>query len=302
MKRVSVVAGLAVVLAFVLGGVARAAVKKTTGQSRSEVVHFWTDSRMNAAVPVERAGKGAANAGKPTATPYPFTALTPPQPYTTFPTNTNGKVYFTEGKTNYVCSGTALSSSNLSVVWTAGHCVNKGGGAFHTNWMFVPAYLNGQAPYGKFTARQLFSTPGWVNSGDFRYDVGAAAVATSSTTGTKLTSALGGGRTLAAGGSVLNAPTQYVLYGYPAAKPFNGETLRGCQAPLGLLDPNSAAPKPMGVGCNMTGGSSGGAWLNPSGQVISVNSFGYQTLKDVMFGPQQDAAATDVYSAAASLN
>jgi hypothetical protein len=270
-----------------------AAVGKATGQSRAAVVHYWTDARMNDAIPVERAGKPqAGKPGGPNATTYPYTALTQQTPYTSSPTNTNGKVYFTEGNANYVCSGTALVNS---VVWTAGHCVNAGPGAFHTNWMFVPAYLNGAAPYGKFTAKNLYSTPGWAGAGDFRYDLGAAAVNTSDTTRETLTKTLGGGRQLLTDGRPL---ANYTLYGYPAAKPFNGQTLRGCDSPFGLFDPYSAEPKPIGVGCNMTGGSSGGAWLNSSGEVVSVNSFGYSSYRNVMFGPQQGSAAADLYAAA----
>lgn len=297
LRRLHAVVLIAVFLVLALGSVAHAAaVGKATGQTRADVLHYWTDAKMKDAVPVERAAKPNAGKPGPSAPTYPYTALTPGTPYTSFPTNTNGKVYFTEGRTNYVCSGTALASSNQSVVWTAGHCVNAGPGAFHTNWMFVPAYLNGAAPYGRFTASRLFSTPGWTGSGDFRYDLGAAAVGTSSTSGQKLTVALGGGRTLSTGASVL---TSYTLYGYPQAKPFNGQTLRGCAAPFGLLDPYATAtPQPMGVGCNMTGGSSGGAWLNSSGQVVSVNSFGYTSYKNVMFGPQQGTEAADLLAAA----
>jgi hypothetical protein len=40
----------------------------------------------------------------------------------------HGKVFFSDGAYNYVCSGTALTSGNESVVWTAGHCVNEGPG------------------------------------------------------------------------------------------------------------------------------------------------------------------------------
>jgi len=273
-----------------------AAVGKATGQSRAAIVHYWTDARMKNAIPAERAGKPqAGKPGGPKRVTYPYTALTPPTPYTSSPTNTNGKVYFTEGNTNYVCSGTALASANSSVVWTAGHCVNAGPGAFHTNWMFVPAYLNGTTPYGKFTATNLYSTPGWVGARDFRYDLGAAAVNTSTTSGLKLTTALSGGRQLRTGGPVL---ANYTLYGYPAASPFHGQTLRGCSSPFGLFDPYSAEPKPIGVGCDMTGGSSGGAWLNGAGEVVSVNSFGYSTYRNVMFGPQQGSAAADLYAAA----
>ncbi len=161
--------------------------------------------------------------------------------------------------------------------------------------MFVPAYLDGSAPYGRFTASKLFSTSGWVGAGDFRYDLGAAAVSTSDTSALDLTTAVGGGRTLRAGASVR---ASYTLYGYPQGSPFDGRTLRGCASPFGLFDPYSAEPKPIGVGCNMTGGSSGGAWLNDAGEVVSVNSFGYSSYPDVMFGPQQGSDAAGLFAAA----
>ena len=69
-----------------------------------------------------------------------------PPPYTSQPTSTNGKVFFTDDGLNYVCSGTAVLSGNRSTVWTAGHCVHDGASGFHTNWAFVPAYADGSAP------------------------------------------------------------------------------------------------------------------------------------------------------------
>lgn len=296
MRRMGIIGLLAAVAVIALSAVAHAApVSKATGQSRADVLRYWTAARMKAAVPVEQKQPGAVPAKKTT---YPYTAVTPSTPYTSFPTNTNGKVFFTEGRIDYVCSGTALQSGNESVVWTAGHCVNDGAGTFHTNWAFVPAYLSGDAPYGRFTAQQLLTTSGWSTSGDYRYDVGAAVVGTSSTSGATLTGGLGGGRALRTGASVL---TSYTLYGYPAGRPFDGKTLRGCAAPFGLFDPySSTAPQPIGVGCNMTGGSSGGAWLNAAGEVVSVNSFGYTQLKNVMFGPQLGTEAAGLYAQAAA--
>ena len=92
-----------------------------------------------------------------------------PPPYTSAPTRTNGKVFFSDGGSNYVCSGTAVLSGNKSTVWTAGHCVHDGASGFHTNWSFVPAYADGSAPYGEWTARNLLTTSGWANGGDFSY-------------------------------------------------------------------------------------------------------------------------------------
>lgn len=70
-----------------------------------------------------------------------------------------GKIFFTLGGANYVCSGNSVTAANKSTVSTAGHCVNEGPGAYATNFVFVPAYLNGAAPYGKWTAKALYSPP-----------------------------------------------------------------------------------------------------------------------------------------------
>ena len=230
---------------------------------------------------------GANNGRRPKAA-FPFSSHEAAQPYPAM----QGKVFFTEAGVNYVCSGTALTSSNRSVVWTAGHCVNDGAGTFHTNWAFVPAYRNGSAPYGTWSARNLWTSSGWHGSGDFSYDVGAAAVATSG--GQSLTDVVGG-RGIAFNYS---RNQSFVDYGYPAAPPFDGSKLWVCEA-AHATDDTSASPATMGIGCDMTGGSSGGGWT-VGNNVYSVNSYGYSNQPNVMYGPYQGTVAQGVYNAAQS--
>ncbi len=79
--------------------------------------------------PAGRAPRSPApSARKPGGGPTPSAAII----------KSTGKVFFTLGGVNYVCSGSATSSGNKDVVSTAGHCVNEGPGAFATNWAFVP--------------------------------------------------------------------------------------------------------------------------------------------------------------------
>lgn len=87
-----------------------------------------------------------------------------------------GKVFFTLGGTDYVCSANSVASTNRSTVSTAGHCLNEGPGAFATRFTFVPAYLNGAAPYGKWTARALYAPTEWSSSGNMQYDTGFAVM------------------------------------------------------------------------------------------------------------------------------
>lgn len=258
---------------------------KRVTQSRAAVVKYWTKERMRNAKPADQAidARGRVLRAAAAFDSYEHPTPYPPQ---------HGKVFFTLGGTNYVCSGTSLNSSNGSVVWTAGHCVNEGPGAYATNWAFVPAYRDGSAPYGTWTARALLSTTQWASGGDISYDVGAAVMNTSG--GNTLNSTVGGR------GIAFNyARNQfYRSYGYPAAPPFTGERLWVCESQLSHSDP-STSPQTMAIGCDMTGGSSGGGWL-VGNNVYSVNSYGYLTEPNVMYGPYQGAAAQSLYSSASS--
>lgn len=257
-------------------------------QTRAKILRYWTPERMQNAKPADRLGgqspKARPGGGGKTA----GTAVEVPPPYPSAP----GKVFFSDGTWNYVCSGTALVSSNQSVVWTAGHCVNEGPGAFYTNFMFVPAYRDGAGPYGSFASSKLLTTSGWRNSGEFGVDEGAAVVGKN-----------GSGQTLSQ--AVAELPVvfnssrnqSYNVYGYPAAKRFSGQRLYVCNTAWSLND-TSTSPATMGVPCNMTGGSSGGGWVTSSGAVASVVSYGYSSLKNVLFGPHQESEAQQLYSAA----
>jgi V8-like Glu-specific endopeptidase len=297
--------------------------------SRAEVLDFWTKARRKAAVPVDvevpigsLGGAEQALSGGPAgevaaeepsgpvvwkasssaegfssgAGPYPYSSGEVSVAYTAYPYSTHGKVFFTDPSTggNYVCSGTAVTSQNESVVWTAGHCVHGGGtgAGWMTNWTFVPAYKDGARPLGTWVATQLFASSGWVTAGDFGYDMAAAIVAPDAA-GTSLTDAVGGR------GIQWNQPDQqtYHSYGYPAASPFTGGRLRYCDSALGERDPyyGGLGPDPLAIGCDMTGGSSGGGWVNDNGILLSLNSYGYDGLTDVMHGPYFGVAAQNLY-------
>jgi hypothetical protein len=285
---------IAVIAAAAFPGVASAfPVAHPSGQSSDSVARYWTAERMQRAVPVDRASLPVAASGKPSKGGGSTSAASAEvsQPYP----SAYGKVFFTSNSgVNYVCSGSALLSANESLVWTAGHCVNEGPGAFYTNFLFVPAYRDGTAPYGKFAASELLTTSGWLAGGQWGVDLGAAVVGTNAA-----------GQTLSAAVDeapiVFDAPRNqaYRLYGYPAAKKFSGQRLRVCQTAWSL-DDGSATPATMGVGCDMTGGSSGGPWVTEAGAVASVVSYSYRSLANVLFGPHLEFEAQSLYAAASS--
>lgn len=257
----------------------------TTKAQQARVIDYWTPARMRAAIPREAKINPKAKGGKPGGGGGSAKAVQVPVD------SREGKVFFTMGGSNYVCSGTATTSSNADVVTTAGHCLNEGPGAYATNFAFVPAYLDGARPYGTWAAETLLTTTQWASSGDFNHDVGFAVMAENSS-GQSLT------------GVVSSYPIAFNLgyglnfdaYGYPAATPYDGQTLWKCS---GVAGRDTRGTTDHRLPCSMTGGSSGGGWIT-SGKLNSVNSFGYRGEKDVMYGPYFGNVEQSVYQAAAT--
>jgi V8-like Glu-specific endopeptidase len=273
----------------------------TTSTQTQRVLRFWTADRMKRATPMERLLKPRSDRlrfverGKPQVV----------QPLS-FPngggawtgggavTRTVGRVFFTYQGRTASCSGNAVTSGNKSTVITAGHCV-KLDGAWHTNWVFVPGYNNGNRPYGTWTARQTLATAQWAASEDINHDVGAAVV--NQLNGQSLTDVVG------AQGIAFNQARGQAMYsfGYPAASPYNGERLIYCS---GTVINDFLLSSDIGMNCNMTGGSSGGPWFlgfsesTGTGTLNSVNSFKYNFLPNYMFGPYFGASAQSLYNQA----
>ena len=267
-------------------GAGAAAVGGKADKSPEESARYWTDARMKDAKPREKARPGGGGGGAT----KPWAAFEP----ATYPAQ-HGKVFFTDGGSRYVCSGTAVTKGSASIVWTAGHCVWKDDGSGPvSDFIFIPAYKNGTEPEGRFGATGLYTSAGWKNNGEFGVDVGAVTVG-SNAAGESLSQAVGG-RAIVFGSSRVQS---YQVIGYPAAGKFNGQTMRICNTAW-LRDDTSTNPDALGVSCDMTGGSSGGGWLNGTGGLVSNVSYGYGSLKNVLFGPYLPTGgeAQSVYAAA----
>jgi hypothetical protein len=223
------------------------------------------------------------------------------------PATTTGKVFFTttgNGRTeNWVCSGSTVNSNGKDVVFTAGHCVYGSlggevpGERWHTNWVFVPDYWYGYAPYGVWTAKNLATLTNYYVYQDEGDDIGAAVMNTN-TYGQHIVNVVGGQ------GLAWNWPASEYVYdfGYPAAPPFNGLSLQYCNGyEFGWPYVSST----MGLNCNFTGGSSGGPWLaffgGEFGYVNGVNDFGYTSLPGYIFSAYFGTNADNLYNAVANL-
>jgi len=268
--------------------------------SDAAVRAFWTPQRMRSAQPMDLI-KVLPGQLKTVAKGLPVQIQSIPNGGAAWTgggavTKTAGRVFFTYQGRTASCSGDAVTSANKSTVITAGHCV-KLGGAFHTNWVFVPGYNNGNAPYGTWTARLTNATPQWVASEDINYDVGAAVV--NQLNGQSLTDVVG------SQGIAFNQARGQNMYsfGYPAEAPYDGTKLIYCS---GKVFNDFLLSQDIGMTCNQTGGASGGPWFlsfnEAAGTGIqnSVNSFKYNFISTWMFGPYFGTDAQNLYNTAQS--
>jgi V8-like Glu-specific endopeptidase len=190
-------------------------------------------------------------------------------PYTKWPFVTIGKLFFTQNDGSWVCSASSIASSSAShAIITAGHCINDGAGHWSSNMVFVPAYNNGAAPYGQWTI--IYSTEraftSWISGADLARDIAGAKV-NNNDSGHTLAQTVGW-LGFAWNFSRVNAWWQI---GYPQAAPFTGKWMIACQASYAYDSPFGTTPKPMGVGCDQTGGTSGGPWVLGMGGGDYVN-------------------------------
>jgi V8-like Glu-specific endopeptidase len=190
-------------------------------------------------------------------------------PYTTYPYCTIGKLFFNQGGGRYVASAAAIGRNGI---WTAGHCVHSGNGqpsGWSTNLVFVPAFKDGATPFGQFTMRQLFCRTNWYQHGipgGLFEDMGAAIL--NPLNGRMLSQVVGWL------GFAWNFPRNQVWtsLGYPQAPPFNGQRMWQDTAPYANDGSVPGSPQPIGIGCSMTGGCSGGPWVLGLGSTNYVNA------------------------------
>jgi hypothetical protein len=234
-----------------------------------------------------------------------------------------GKVLFTLGTNNYVCSASTIAPTGVSVEWvvmTAGHCAWDDDLKMAKNWVFVPDYeivrtFGCGTPVGDlgtsagscYAAESLHPHANWMATpgDDYRNDVAFARMANPrpplgdlgpgatlpvlrTTTPTTQTTAIG---------------SEVTALGYPAAKKYSGSDLIYCLG-VPLAGPSPYVDNPA-LACDMTGGSSGGPWYSDTNgdgvlEATSLNSFGLRGYNGFMFGPLFDGGAEEALAAASS--
>jgi V8-like Glu-specific endopeptidase len=279
--------------------------KAVTNQTvAAEVERFWTPARMAAAVDLDLKASSEQEPTIAAAPNGPAGSVAPVAPARSSFTNLNesavvGKVYVSVPGGTGQCSASALASGKRRLVITAGHCVNAGaGGGWYSNFIFVPRFRKGVAPFGRFVARQLTARTAWTNNSSSDEDMAIAIMNNGGIYGDKVVDTVGGnGLRWNWGYSV-----SVTILGYPVAGSFPGDVQYYCQGTTW-----HGHGQQVRAWCNMTQGSSGGPWVmayndsNGLGYTNSVTSHRHGN-DDQMDGPYFDNDIKSLYDYAEGLS
>jgi V8-like Glu-specific endopeptidase len=228
--------------------------------------------------------------------PAPYTRYENFDSYQTFPYSAAGVLFFTQRGVDFRCSAAVVGEN---AVWTAGHCVHDGSGeseGWSEDVVFIPAYNNGLEPFGRWEYFDLVTRVAWHSGADLRYDFGGVILNPNGSTQSV-------GDVVGSLGFAFNLDTNQHWFNiaYPSESPFDGKEMQICAGSFARLAENLAFPTPVGMGCDMTKGSSGGAWIvnfsGASGNMNYVNgnnSFRYTGLGEEIYSPYFGEAAKDL--------
>jgi len=249
---------------------------------------WWTPDRIAAAKPLQLLRGGEeGGALKRAPAPPPFASFEVPDP-TAPPLPAHGKVFGVLPRLGkFECSATVVATPSRSVVITAGHCVyDPRSGVAARRLVFIPAYTAGARPFGRWSAARVRTTREWIRKENFDFDY--ATMAMRPLDGQRIADAVGA-RPLA-----VEVPREqtYNSFGYPVNFA-NARRLWMCRGDYAGDDPRPipGGPPPVGMGCNMKAGASGGGWVDDYGQLVSVTSFGYRKRRGFLYGPYLTARA-----------
>ncbi|MFG2262157.1 trypsin-like serine peptidase [Streptomyces sp. NPDC048720] len=287
---------------------------------------LWDPDRMrDADDPAKRVDDNdlSGDQGVTDPTPAPVTAQAVRPPYHTSAA-ASGKVFFDSPEGTMVCSATVVQDpahpGKSNLIWTAGHCVHAGkSGGWYRNIAFVPSYNNqGRsnaqlqnasraevAPYGVWWADAAKTSQQWIDQGGrtggngASYDFAVIHVTPEQgSTGKSLEETVGGALPVNFGAPAVPTVQSITATGYPAAAPYDGQLAYQCQDKPGRLSLAKSDPTMYRIGCTMTGGSSGGGWVETGSDgkpaLVSNTSIG-PVRAGWLAGPRLGDVAKGVY-------
>jgi V8-like Glu-specific endopeptidase len=201
-----------------------------------------------------------------------------------YPYITVGKLFFSIGGVSYLCSASVIQHR---IVATAGHCVHSGtASGFYSNWVFVPAYRDGNAPLLSWNWRAVIVTGAWASGGGGVPNAADYAMIEFGDQGVGGVTRAIGDVTGWLGWQTLSLSANHTSkLGYPC-------NLDSCQKMQIVTSGafRNVAPNNVEYGSDAEGGSSGGPWIQNfqvlqtgggtgsntgSNRVVGITSYGY---------------------------
>lgn len=211
---------------------------------------------------------------------------------TTYPMNTVGKLFAYDANGNEAkrCSASVITSDTRNTIWTAAHCVHRGDGSgaagFYEYLIFMPAYQDGQSPWGIWNAKAKYAPEAYTVDGDQLSSDFAAVVLEPEPDYGNIQDAMGAlGYSFGSGSDYPEAATVgYPEEGYKRTD-FDGEYMYYCTGNAEDYANFNPFDNRIKMDCDMGKGSSGGPLVissEASGvQIVGANS---HALKDATTG------------------
>jgi V8-like Glu-specific endopeptidase len=257
---------------------------------------YWTSARMAAArqlTPLDSAPSTSGSAPDPSGGPSVRGAAWNGGGVVA---RSTGRAFFTLDGIAYACSGAVVNGISQDIMITAAHCVSDGSGGWADNFIFVPGYQDGRAPYGSYPAQTFYVSAQWTHGADTDDDVAFVALGQANVDGEQQDAGtVAGGLPIAFDYRAQSA----TAFGYPAEPPYTGGQLDYCAGPV---SPDPLGSTDVGIGCDMTEGDSGGPWLSgfdPQtgiGVITGVTSFKYSGDASVLYSATLGQVAQALYT------
>ncbi|KTC91647.1 hypothetical protein OQJ18_11580 [Fluoribacter dumoffii] len=218
-------------------------------------------------------GKSGAN--------YTSSRLIPLTADLQYPYKAIGKLFFTiPGEGDFVCSASTIRQR---IVLTAGHCVHAGFGGnagYFTNFLFVPAYRDGVAPFGAWTWSYVRASNAWiVGAGDVPNSADYAMIEMADKVINGVTTRIGAVTGLLAWLTPSPVANHAHLIGYPCNLDNCEKMHQVTSQSVRIVAPNNAE-----YGSDMGGGSSGGPWIQNFGAGAVGQVGGYNSYRNAVIG------------------